>query len=184
MPIGAEVNAILVLLKVCNGAGWRAAPDICVHHKILSKLSVINLKYTLETCLWDHEKEAGQGGERAWEREGIRAARGLGNNGTSFRRAHPPSAGSSGLLHRRTPSSILLQALLSAYTITYSKQLLAVKYGAAVSIFKAELSILHLLVQKPALQRSRCFRLCNADMDSIQRAQELQPTQHWVTTGR
>lgn len=132
MPIGAEVNAILVLLKVCNGAGRRAAPDICVHHKILSKLSVINLKYTLETYLWDHGKEAGQGGER--EREGIRAAQGLDNNGTGFRCAHPPSAGSSGLLHHRPPSSTLLQARLSAY----SKQLRAVKYWGVVSIFKAE----------------------------------------------
>lgn len=62
MPVGAEVNAILILLKVCNGVGWRAATDIHVHHEILCKLSVINLKYTLETCLWDHEKEAGGGG--------------------------------------------------------------------------------------------------------------------------
>lgn len=82
------------------------------------------------------------GGERAWEKEGIQAAQGLGNNGSSFRCAHPPSAGSSGLLQRWTPSSILWQAQLSAY----SNQLPAVKYWGIVSIFKAELSILHLLV--------------------------------------
>lgn len=144
MPIGAEVNAILVLLKVCNGAARRAAPDICAHHKVLSKLSVINLKYTLETCLRDHEKEAGRGwrGRKGLEKEGTQAAQGLGNNGSSFRCAHPPSAGFSGLLHHRTPCSTLLQALLSAY----NKQLSAVKYRGVTSVFKAELSILHLLV--------------------------------------
>lgn len=87
MPIGAEVNAILVLLKVCNGTAWRAAPDICVHHKVLSKLSVINLKYTPETCLWDHEKEAGGcwgGGERAWKRKEPRLPRGWATMGAAL----------------------------------------------------------------------------------------------------
>ena len=60
MPVWAEINAILILLEVCNGScRWRAGSDICVHHKILSKLSVINLKYTLETSLLDHEKRKG-----------------------------------------------------------------------------------------------------------------------------
>lgn len=74
MPIGAEVNAILILTKVCNGVGWRAASDIGAHHEILCKLSVINSKYTLETCLWEHDREVGAG---AWKREGIQTAQGF-----------------------------------------------------------------------------------------------------------
>lgn len=56
MPVGAEVDTILILLQVCNGSRGGAGSDIYVHHKVLSKLSVINLKYTLETGLLDHEK--------------------------------------------------------------------------------------------------------------------------------
>ena len=85
MPIGAEVNAILILLKVCDGAGWRAAPDIRVHHKILRKLSAINLKHTLETCWCDHEQEVGVEGEKGLEGgEGTQTAQGLGQQWDRF----------------------------------------------------------------------------------------------------
>lgn len=150
MPIGAEVNAILILLKVCNGAGWRGAPDICVHHKILCKLSVINLKYTLETCLWGQEKEAGVGlgGRRGWKKkkinEGSRLHRGFDNNGTRFKGAQPPSAGSSRLLHHHSPSITLPQWPLSAF----DQQISAVKRSDFVSVFKEVLPVSRLPVQK------------------------------------
>jgi hypothetical protein len=71
MPIGAEVDAILILLQVCNGRRGGAGSDIYVHHKVLSKLSVINLKYTLETDLLGHEKRQGWRGRKGRGRRAV-----------------------------------------------------------------------------------------------------------------
>lgn len=89
-----------------------------------------------QTDPWDvFEKEAGQvrGGKR--EREGMQAALGLGNNGSSFRWAHPPSAGSSGLLHPLQPPPP-----------AHSKQPAAVRDWGQVLLSRQNLSVLHLLV--------------------------------------